>query len=85
MARTLRGRRSTLALHGRRHCWPARSPIGAGQVVAPLYSGDGTVPVPAVTITRRDRPRPEHRARTATVDTSNLDSTLYLSYGDGRC
>jgi Ca2+-binding RTX toxin-like protein len=55
----------------------------AAQVVAPLPAADGTVDLPAVTITDVSVLGPSTARVTATVDNRNLDSTLYLSYGQG--
>jgi hypothetical protein len=48
-----------------------------------LPAADGTVPLPAVTISDVTVLGPSTARVTATVDNRNLDSTLHLSYGEG--
>ena len=76
MARAMRGR-TALAL------------IAAALLAGTISSAnaaptlDTTVPVPAVTITDVTVLGPSTVRVTTNVDTRNLDSTLYLRYGDG--
>src|SRR5688500_3782998 len=82
MARTLRGP-VTLALMAASLLAGTIAQTAQAQVVAPLPAADGTVALPAVTITDVSVLGPSTARVTATVDNRNLDSTLHLSYGEG--
>jgi Ca2+-binding RTX toxin-like protein len=81
MARTLRGP-VTLALMAA-SLLAATIPQTAPAQVAPLPAADGTVALPAVTISDVSVLGPSTARVTATVDNQNLDGTLHLSYGGG--
>jgi hypothetical protein len=82
MARTLRGP-VTLALMAASLLAGTIAQTAQAQVVAPLPATDGSVSLPAVTISDVSVLGPSTARVTATVDNRNLDSTLHLNYGEG--
>jgi len=82
MARNLRGP-VALALMAASLLAGTMTQAAQAQVVAPLPATDGSVSLPAVTISDVSVLGPSTARVTATVDNRNLDSTFHLSYGEG--
>jgi Ca2+-binding RTX toxin-like protein len=83
MPRTTRGATMLVVLAASLLTLAVGQPASAQVTFGPTTAIDGTVPVPAVTISDVEVLGPSTARVTLTVDNRNLDSTLYLRYGDG--